>query len=237
MSDNEKRLAEIKARTSAATPGPWTSGKFGLVKGGPVQQFARGSGQQQLVAVSSQDWMRDGEVQANTDFIAHAREDVPFLLEQLELAQHRLQGAHDSLREHMLMVKAEKDARESALSLLGEVSDELKEAQGQRDQACAVVGEFQAEAERLRKEAVEIATGFPEELIRLRREVLDLRLVAINAGDPTKNILGGFVSEEECARRCREVAQEFRKAAVHLHASDTDSILTVIVDRVAKGKS
>ena len=263
---DEKRLAEIRARLEAANDEPTG-------------------------------WQ---------EFDDHAREDVPFLLEQLEQAQSKLQGAHDSLREHVLMVK---------------------EAQGQCDQACAVVGEFQSEASGLRaklaaseaacaemraalergkkqaflrvtdlhhaeecpdfdrievwhptircccsgdawwpkREEAAVALHLAElalasagrgwlspeeaeqkfkelndaleEVERLRKE-LERPRIPIWKTATGQSLLerNGYVSEEECARRCREVGEAL-EAEFMKRINEMGIDLDAIIDRVAKGKS
>lgn len=73
------RLAEIRARVDAATPGEWYANDY---------YQCVGTTRVPLVAVC-----RDGDApenKANREFIAEAREDVPFLLDELELALNGL---------------------------------------------------------------------------------------------------------------------------------------------------
>jgi len=63
-----KRIEEIKARCEAATPGPWD-----IILNGHNIKVER--------------------TPANIDFIAHAREDIPWLLDQLAEAQRRADAA------------------------------------------------------------------------------------------------------------------------------------------------
>lgn len=64
----DKRIEEIKARCEAATPGPWD-----IILNGHNIKVER--------------------TPANIDFIAHAREDIPWLLDQLAEAQRRADAA------------------------------------------------------------------------------------------------------------------------------------------------
>jgi hypothetical protein len=78
-----KRLDEIEARCKAATEGPWTDGGLRLIKTGRgvVAQCPR---------------PQDGgvfDVQDNFKFLLHARDDIPWLLEQLRARAHRTPGA------------------------------------------------------------------------------------------------------------------------------------------------
>lgn len=65
-------MSEIKH-----TPGPWslTDRRFGgVIKAGPVQHWANGSGQSQIVMCCGADWMKDGELDANGKLISAAPE-------------------------------------------------------------------------------------------------------------------------------------------------------------------
>ena len=66
-------LAEIEARLRAATAGPWKS----YVEG---RDHTSGSS---FVATPASDIELTGATVADQDFIAHAREDLPRLLEQV----------------------------------------------------------------------------------------------------------------------------------------------------------
>lgn len=79
------RLAEIKARCEAATAGPW---EFGL---GTSDPFPDPPGGIWCVESSHLEWIckslfptRSSQSKANMAFIAHARQDVPWLMEQVE---------------------------------------------------------------------------------------------------------------------------------------------------------
>lgn len=68
MSD-EQRLAKIRARVEAATPGPWKSECEGdLVTAGPLS-----------LTLADFTWRRKPNP-ADALFVAHCREDVPYLL-------------------------------------------------------------------------------------------------------------------------------------------------------------
>lgn len=64
--------SELKLLAEAATQGPWNHYQHGVIKGGPVVQFANGSAQQQIIMTTGAEWMRDGEQYDNADFIAAA---------------------------------------------------------------------------------------------------------------------------------------------------------------------
>jgi len=76
-------LDEIEARLRAATPGPWKS----YVEG---RDHTSGSS---FVATPSSDIELAGATVADQDFIAHAREDLPRLLN--EVRRLRARGQQD----------------------------------------------------------------------------------------------------------------------------------------------
>ena len=89
-------LNAIKARADAATPARWGYSLFGVTHTGFVIQEHASSG-----------LLDDGEmVKADLEFIAHAREDVPALVAEIE-----------RLREIINAQKARPDARRLAMSL------------------------------------------------------------------------------------------------------------------------
>lgn len=70
---DQQRIAEITARCEAATPGPWTVENTNLCRaviGGTVELL---------------NWAGDKPFYSKDDFafIAHAREDIPFLLAEI----------------------------------------------------------------------------------------------------------------------------------------------------------
>lgn len=69
----EKRLKEIKARCEAATPGEW---KYST----------------QCLSIPKEVMNNHEFFEKNVKFIAHARQDIPMLLEMLEVARQDLQS-------------------------------------------------------------------------------------------------------------------------------------------------
>jgi hypothetical protein len=67
---DEAYLNEIERRSNAATPGPWVS----FIEG---RDNMSGSS---FIRTASEDIELTGATDADQDFIAHARQDVPFLL-------------------------------------------------------------------------------------------------------------------------------------------------------------
>lgn len=88
------REEEIRARCEAATPGPWALGEDADIK-------AEGTSIAGLLNT-----LNDAE------FIAHAREDIPYLLDRLEFmteAYDRNAKVHEALTRDYLAVKSERD--------------------------------------------------------------------------------------------------------------------------------
>ena len=84
---DDQRIREIKERLQATTPGAWRVWKpdedcFG--DNDPVVETESG----QYIAQTSYDGLSHtvrGTVIADAEFIAHAKEDIAYLLEQLEI--------------------------------------------------------------------------------------------------------------------------------------------------------
>jgi hypothetical protein len=78
-----ERLAEIKARCGAATRAPWrhcrtVAGKWSIWTPTPADPLY---GSTNIV-----DCREDSQSEANADFVAHAREDIPWLLSLIALS-------------------------------------------------------------------------------------------------------------------------------------------------------
>ena len=94
----EERLAEIRGREKAATQGPWKAGKDDFTKN--IIQAAKDRG---TIIVQRRDdhnmfwnsYIPIEQTFADADFIAHAREDIPALLDEVE----RLRTENEKLRE------------------------------------------------------------------------------------------------------------------------------------------
>jgi hypothetical protein len=83
-----EREAEIAARTEAAYPGPWRRSEEGLER--------TVLSEDDIVAISF--GYRGNNTQAEADFVAHAREDVPALLAELAAVR----AERDEYRERAL---------------------------------------------------------------------------------------------------------------------------------------
>lgn len=88
----EERIAEIRGREKAATQGPWWAHKsFEVI-------YGQNSGCDSLIvcALESENFMysKELDMRANATFIAHAREDIPALLDEVE----RLRAENEKMR-------------------------------------------------------------------------------------------------------------------------------------------
>jgi len=101
------RIAEIEARTGKATPGPWHYDGMHW----EITCPQAGAGESYWLIVSEarqtpdQDYPEDQfghAFDANFDFIAHAREDVPLLLSALKAANERIMKLTKFLSRSML---------------------------------------------------------------------------------------------------------------------------------------
>ena len=82
---SDERLKEIKNRCDAATGGPWISYVEGRDQTSGSSFIMTGEGSNR-----SEDIELAGATIADQDFIAHARQDIPFLLEEIKRVKAQL---------------------------------------------------------------------------------------------------------------------------------------------------
>jgi len=85
MTDIDKRLAEIRERVEAATPGPWQYRE--TVFGARSTTVMAGSTQVGYFSVGQ-------AMPTDAKFIAHSRSDIPFLLAELDKRQAAIDAVH-----------------------------------------------------------------------------------------------------------------------------------------------
>ncbi|MCU9528757.1 ead/Ea22-like family protein [Pseudomonas mosselii] len=116
---------KLKALAEAATQGDWNLHERRLgavVYGGPIQHWVNGSGQSQIAMMTGADWMRDGESEANAEFIAAANPaTVLALLAEIERLERKNANQAESIRQYQDHLVG----GDSILSLTNE-RDELK---------------------------------------------------------------------------------------------------------------
>jgi hypothetical protein len=92
MNDNtpltNEEVAAIRARCAAATPGPWRSYIEGRDHTSGSSFIMAGEGE-----VRGEDIELSGATPADQDFIAHARQDIPRLLAEIQRLQNLAQQA------------------------------------------------------------------------------------------------------------------------------------------------
>ncbi len=77
-----EELAAMKARVEATTPGPWTSFFEGRDHWGGASFIQTGT---QDIYIHAEDYAGGGgHFRADQDFIAHARQDIPRLIAEIE---------------------------------------------------------------------------------------------------------------------------------------------------------
>jgi hypothetical protein len=106
----EEQLAGIKARTSAATPGPWSAAllydvtdttyidecEFGFI--GDINAPDERAGIEYIgFRAIEPDSPQQKQIHADATFIAHAREDVPALLAEIERLNKRIKDLESEL--------------------------------------------------------------------------------------------------------------------------------------------
>lgn len=97
---NTEELKVIKARADAATDGPW----YAPPQNGDGQNFVGTNGNKPAISIEivshDGDWKVDlGRQQADAEFIAHAREDVPKLVDALLNSDRLLRDTQQRLDE------------------------------------------------------------------------------------------------------------------------------------------
>jgi hypothetical protein len=86
---NDGDLEEIRLRCEMATKGPWTSFVEGRDHGSGSNFIKIGEGQ-----TRGQDMELSGATVADQDFIAHARQDVPKLLNEIKRLKSIIEREH-----------------------------------------------------------------------------------------------------------------------------------------------
>lgn len=109
--------SELKRLCGLATQGVWVKHKGrmgGVVYGGPIQHWVRGSGQSQIAMTTGAEWMRPGENEDNAAFIAAANPEVVGGLiaenERLDRESQRLSDQLGSCDRDRRQLKAENEA-------------------------------------------------------------------------------------------------------------------------------
>lgn len=101
--DVQARLAEIRARADAATPGHWGTYYDGkgtyTIEAQPRLIPGHGNVSEGVVATLTGEH-GDGMTYANARFAAHARDDVPFLLDRIAELESQVKRVRDWATSH-----------------------------------------------------------------------------------------------------------------------------------------
>lgn len=89
----DERLKEIKARAEAATPGPWNS--WAVVDGIPHNHVA--SPTEEIAELDNGEYIENPNMDADAKFIAHARQDVPDLIAEVERLEAKLKNVTEGV--------------------------------------------------------------------------------------------------------------------------------------------
>ena len=109
------KIDEIRARCEAATPGPWGCGKKDTVIGGRIGIMTQTGAQHiNYIAYTAEREIGNGisqaEHDANADFVAHSREDIPFLMAEVERIRDAANVIVPVLQAENAALKRERDA-------------------------------------------------------------------------------------------------------------------------------
>lgn len=93
-------LTAIRQRAEAATPGPWTAAEwFGSDEGGWAAIGPHHTTDIDDVEFADEpDGIVHARAKLDADFIAHARDDIPYLLDRIEVLEQALVTARTALR-------------------------------------------------------------------------------------------------------------------------------------------
>jgi hypothetical protein len=133
MNPINEQLAAIRARCEAATPGPWTS--TGAAEWTPKQKSVFdeiGAGIESPCGEVVQGGLQDEQggavgvlLNADADFIANARADVPRTLDALEVATKALEIIRDGAAENIDKDDYSRGFHEWAKATLASMADAL----------------------------------------------------------------------------------------------------------------
>ena len=101
-------LEAIRARANAATPGPWITNKYGGIGIGPY-----GVGESVISADGFNPFYELGCPYFNAEFIAHSRQDIPALCDEVESLRERLKeldGKGEEIRKEDTRMSGEEQA-------------------------------------------------------------------------------------------------------------------------------
>jgi hypothetical protein len=137
----KEELAAIKERAERAMPGPW------IVDSTKIFSFNAF----QIARPTDNVLWANGVVEANAEFIAHSRVDVPLLIQEVERLQERFNAMSLIADDHAIARINYKEERDSLRELLDECEDALKDFVPSLEEDCGHSPEWKYAMEILNK--------------------------------------------------------------------------------------
>ena len=117
----DERMAEIEARCSNATPGPWASYEYMVLNTGEYSIVVCDSGE-------------NGESEKDAEFISHARTDIPDLLAKVKALREENENiAKEHKRELALAIDDYYNAWANQQVEMEQLKKQLTQAEAERD--------------------------------------------------------------------------------------------------------
>lgn len=202
------RIEEIKARVEAATPGPWWGDHANYCV---VQAHRAHDDNPETVA--------DNVYAEDIDFIAHAREDIPYLLDELADSFPKTWSGLMAFVDHYYPRDIFTESDDQPGSRIVWMARQLARVTAERDEAlkslpmplgATAIAEGRAEAEFLRDKLADMTKERDEWKVGVR-DSLDLHSKALATADKLRDEL----------TRLRAVVEEARRRTFNLYRDGT----------------
>ena len=117
--NEEERIKEIKARCEATTEGPWETDEYAsgvntkAFKYTDKRTWGYGCGGDFICDLNDREYHEYGDLveqTANAAFIAHSREDIPFLLDLIEYLRAQLSESQRREKAEAALEKMKEDS-------------------------------------------------------------------------------------------------------------------------------
>lgn len=175
---SEERLAEIEARATAATPGPWYVSREDEDAGDLTFDVVAGHETVAHVSEGTRDMMTVPLARHDTAFIAHAREDVPALVAALRAAESRANDAERGLSQIIAQRDYYHDEIDRLARLVG-CEEDLSNTHAHATCIDDAIAALEARALRLRRERDDLRA-----LRASRDDAYDELAALLPGGDP-----------------------------------------------------
>lgn len=233
-------LDALERLLAEATPAPWAVGRFDVVMAGPVMSFANGTGQQQIMMMVGQEWMRHGEKASNAALIAAAINALPWLIARArdaDTAEKAIQVQANAVRVIDQKARAEYLATQtldSERDMNAELTAELERAytafaqlnadptlQAQRDDAERRAKQAEQEVEALRAQLQQAERGRDEAAHTLREceKERDHLCRELNTRDQEVDDYSGHLEERDARIACLVAALRYYAEGRHVRVT------------------